>query len=491
MAIDLKTLTIEKAIEALNSGETTSVELTTLCLQSIKEKDGEVHAYLEVFEDALEQAKVADEKRKNGDKSSLLGIPFSIKDNILINGKRAGAASKILENYVAPYDATVIANLKKEGAVFVGRVNMDEFAMGGSTENSAYGITKNPIDTTRVSGGSSGGSAASVAMHGALASLGSDTGGSIRQPAAYCGVVGLKPTYGSVSRHGLMAMGSSLDVIGPIAHSVTDCEIVFNAIKGSTGTHAKEGQDNYDSTSLGTAEYERVAGTHKKSEKIRVGVVPALMNMGGVQESVKKNLEESIEKLKNAGCEIVEINLPNIGYSLAVYYVLMPAEVSSNMSRFDGVKYGSKVEGNDLLADYVQTRGQLLGKEVKRRIMLGTYVLSSGYYDAYYNKANTVRKLIAEDFKKAFEKVDVVLTPTAPSPAFKIGAHSNDPLQMYLEDVFTITANLVGVPAISIPSGSTKTEDGIDLPLSVQFTAPHCREDILFEVGKKFESIRG
>ncbi len=487
MAIDFTTLTIEKALEALKKGETTSVQLTEACLNNIKERDSGVHAYLEVFEDALEQAKIADEKRKNGDTGALLGIPFSIKDNILINGRRAGAASKILENYIAPYDATVIQNLKKAGAVFVGRVNMDEFAMGGSTENSAYGITKNPIDITRVSGGSSGGSAASVAMHGALASLGSDTGGSIRQPAAYCGVVGLKPTYGSVSRHGLMAMGSSLDVIGPIAHSVADCEIVFNAIKGSVGNE----KDIYDSTSLSEAEYVQVKGSHKGGEKMRVGIVPALMNMGGVQESVKKNLEESIEKLRNAGCEIVEIDLPNIGYSLAVYYVLMPAEVSSNMSRFDGVKFGSKVEGADLLEDYLETRGQLLGKEVKRRIMLGTYVLSSGYYDAYYNKANIVRKLIAEDFKKAFEKVDVVLTPTAPSPAFKIGSHSNDPLQMYLEDVFTITANLVGVPAISIPSGYTKTEDGIDLPLSIQFTAPHCREDILFEVGKKFENIRG
>ncbi|MBU3668976.1 MAG: Asp-tRNA(Asn)/Glu-tRNA(Gln) amidotransferase subunit GatA [Candidatus Taylorbacteria bacterium] len=484
--MDISTLTIEKALELLARGEITSVSLVEACIEEIKKKDGEVHAYLEVFTDALEQAKIADQKRKDGDTGSLLGIPFSIKDNILIEGKRAGAASKILENYVAPYDATVIKNLKKAGAVFIGRVNMDEFAMGGSTENSAYGITKNPLDTSRVSGGSSGGSAASVSMHGALASLGSDTGGSIRQPASYCGVVGLKPTYGSVSRHGLMAMGSSLDVIGPIAHTVRDCEIVFNAIKGFEG-----GRDVYDSTSLSADEYKKVASEHVREESrpLRVGIVPALMNMGGVQDSVKKNLEESIELLKKAGCEIVDVELPNIGYSLAVYYVLMPAEVSSNMSRFDGVKFGSKSEGGDLLEDYLKTRGELLGKEVRRRIMLGTYVLSSGYYDAYYNKANVVRKLIADDFKKAFTKVDVILTPTAPSPAFKIGAHSSDPLQMYLEDVFTVTANLVGVPAISVPSGVVEDE-GVKLPLGIQFTAPHCREDILFEVGKKFESVR-
>jgi aspartyl-tRNA(Asn)/glutamyl-tRNA(Gln) amidotransferase subunit A len=331
-------------------------------------------------------------------------------------------------------------------------------------------------------------------MHGALASLGSDTGGSIRQPASYCGVVGLKPTYGSVSRHGLMAMGSSLDVIGPIANTVSDCEIIFNAIKNDTSDSANGiSGDRYDSTSIGTDEYQKIADTHVKKvdAPLRIGITPSLIHSGGVSLDVIKNYEQSVEKLKKAGCEIVEVDndLSNIKYSLPVYYVLIFAEVSSNMARFDGVKYGSKVEGKDLLEDYLFTRGNLLGKEVRRRIMLGTYVLSSGYYDAYYNKANIVRDLIRTDFKKAFESVDVILTPTAPTPAFEIGAHASDPLQMYLEDIFTVTANLVGVPAISIPSGMIKLGDN-QLPLGIQFTAPHCREDLLFEVGKLFESIR-
>jgi aspartyl-tRNA(Asn)/glutamyl-tRNA(Gln) amidotransferase subunit A len=490
--MELQNLTIEKAQSSMEQGLYTSVELTQAYLDQIQKVDQGVHAYLEVFTDAIDQAKKADVRRLEGEKGILLGIPFSIKDNILIAGKRAGAASKILENYTAAYDATVISNLKKEGAVFIGRVNMDEFAMGGSTENSAYGVTKNPKDLTRVSGGSSGGSAASVAMLGALASLGSDTGGSIRQPASFCGVVGLKPTYGSVSRHGLMAMGSSLDVIGPIANSVADCELIFNAIKGRTDSKSKDGQDSYDSTSLSYTEYKKRTEEHARKEgtPLRVGIIPALMNMGGIQDSVKENLQQTITTLTSAGCSVSEIELPNIGYSLAVYYVLMPAEVSSNMARFDGVKYGSKIEGSDLLGDYLSTRGGLLGTEVRRRIMLGTYVLSSGYYDAYYNKANIVRELIAADFKKAFDTVDVILTPTAPSPAFKIGVHSGDPLQMYLEDVFTVTANLVGIPAISVPSGFAKSEEGTELPLGVQFMAPHCREDLLFEVGKKLESNR-
>jgi aspartyl-tRNA(Asn)/glutamyl-tRNA(Gln) amidotransferase subunit A len=274
-----------------------------------------------------------------------------------------------------------------------------------------------------------------------------------------------------------MAMGSSLDVIGPITRSVEDAELVFNVLKG---------KDIYDSTSLSEEEVRKLAQDHKESKSLRIGIVPELMNMGGINPAVLENLNTSIELLKKNGCEIKEVSLPHIKYSLAVYYILMPAEVSSNMSRFDGVKFGSKVEGNDLLGDYVNTRGELLGKEVRRRIMLGTYVLSSGYYDAYYNKANIVRELITADFKKAFEEVDVILTPTAPTPAFKIGSHTSDPIQMYLEDVFTVTANLVGTPAMSVPSG---TSEG--LPLGVQFTAPHCREDLLFTVGKKFEQIRG
>lgn len=486
--IDLKHITIASALESFKTGEFTSVDLVSAYIEQIKKVNPEVNAYLEVYEDALEQAKQADEKRAKGDIGALLGIPFAIKDNILFAGHKASASSKILEQYVAPYDATAIAKLKEAGAVFIGRVNMDEFAMGGSTENSAYGVTKNPNDLERVSGGSSGGSAAAVAMDGALVALGSDTGGSIRQPSSYCGVVGLKPTYGRVSRHGLMAMGSSLDVIGPITKTVADAELVFNAI-------ACTDADRYDSTTLTKVDVEQIGGAHKSvagenSGTFRIGIVPELMNLGGLSKEVKENLDASIELFKKAGYEIKEVSLPNMKYSLAVYYILMPAEVSSNMARFDGVKYGSKVDGSNLLEDYLNTRGELLGKEVRKRIMLGTYVLSSGYHDAYYNKANLAKDLISADFKKAFEEVDVILTPTAPTPAFKIGAHTSDPVAMYLEDIFTVTANLVGVPGISIPSGFAEIE-GKRLPLGIQMMAPHCREDILFTIGKKFEELRG
>lgn len=482
MSIDLKSLTIGKALAAMDARTFTSVELTKEYLKVIEEKNGEINAYREVYKDVLDLAAEADAKRAKGDKGALLGIPFAIKDNITVSGKNAGASSKILENYVAPYDATVIKKIKEAGAVLIGRVNMDEFAMGGSTENSAYGPTRNPYDTSRVSGGSSGGSAASVAMDGALVSLGSDTGGSIRQPSSFCGLVGLKPTYGRVSRHGLMAMGSSLDVIGPVTKTVEDSEIVFNVISGN---------DKYDSTSLLNVEVEAAIqkGKEREGKPFRVGVMTSMLSMGGLHPAVVQNFNESVELLKKAGCEIKEIDLPHIKYSLAVYYVLMPAEVSSNMARFDGVKYGVKKEGATGIEDYFETRGTLLGREVRRRIMLGTYVLSAGYADQFYNKANNVRSLIRKDFEKAFEEVDVVLTPTAPTPAFKIGEKTEDPIQMYLEDIFTVTANLVGIPAISVPSGFTEVE-GKKLPLGIQFSAPHMREDILFSIGKKFESVR-
>jgi aspartyl-tRNA(Asn)/glutamyl-tRNA(Gln) amidotransferase subunit A len=462
MAIDLSTLTIKKAHEGMVSGAFSAVELTTAYLEEIKKRDGDINAFREVFTDAIDQAKKADERFSlKKDINILLGIPFSIKDNILIDGRKAGASSKILENYVATYDATVIAKLKERGVVFIGRVNMDEFAMGGSTENSAYGVTKNPHDLTKVSGGSSGGSAASVAAHFALASLGSDTGGSVRQPAAFCEVVGLKPTYGAVSRHGLMAMGSSLDVIGPITQSVEDAEIVFDAIKGA---------DKYDSTSL-DLKPNKVFGK-------KIGIPKGLLDIGGIDEEVKNNFKDTVSKLEKEGYEISEVELPNLSYALPAYYVIMPAEVSSNMARFDGVKYGAKKEGDTLLDDYLNTRGEGLGKEVRRRIMLGTYVLSSGYYDAYYAKANILRDIMREDFKKVFEKVDALLTPTTPSPAFKIGDKNNDPLSMYIEDIFTVTANLVGIPAISVPK-------------NIQISAAHHREDILFAVGKDIEKING
>lgn len=470
--IDIHTLTIEKVRKAFKEGSYSCEDLVKAYLGEIDKKDKAIHAYLEVFTDVIEQAKLADQKIKEGIELPLLGIPFAIKDNILIKGRIASSASKILENYTATYDATVIQKLKDAGAVFIGRTNMDEFAMGGSTENSAYGVTTNPYDKERVAGGSSGGSAAAVGGGLALVALGSDTGGSIRQPASFCGAVGFKPSYGRVSRFGVMAMGSSLDQIGPFANNVSDAKIVDAVIHG---------YDKYDSTSVSSVP---TPYTVKK----KIGIVQKLLDMDGIDKEVKENFFASVERFKRAGYEIVEVDLPNISYSLPVYYVLMPAEVSSNMARFDGVKFGSKVEGKDLLEDYMKTRGELLGKEVRRRILLGTYVLSAGYYDAYYGKANRVKELIKRDFDKAFETVDAVLTPTAPTPAFKIGEKTSNPIEMYLADIFTVTANLIGCPGISIPSGFTKSEK--PLPLGIQLVGPYLQDESLFDIGKDFEATK-
>jgi aspartyl-tRNA(Asn)/glutamyl-tRNA(Gln) amidotransferase subunit A len=471
--MDLSNLTITKAHEAMKKGEFSAVDLAQAYLDEISKRDKEIHAYLEVFSDIIEQAQKADEKFKNGTATSLTGIPFAIKDNILIEGRIASSASKILENYKATYDATVIEKLKKEGAVFLGRTNMDEFAMGGSTENSAYGPTKNPYDTSRVAGGSSGGSAAALAMNGALAALGTDTGGSIRQPASFCGLVGLKPTYGRVSRSGAMAMGSSLDQIGPFGKTVSDTEIIYSVIQG---------KDMLDSTTISETTYSPKRVGKKKSV---IGVPRHFLGGDGIKKDVLTNFNEALEKFKKAGYEVKDIELPNISYSLAAYYVIMPAEVSSNLSRFDGVKYGLHKDGKDGIDDYFETRGSGFGKEARRRILLGTYVLSSGYYDAYYNRANAVRRIITQDFLQAFENVDIILTPTTPAPAFKIGEKTADPVAMYLEDIFTVTANLTGMPAMSIPSGFSEVE-GKKLPLGLQMTARHGDEKTLFEVGKDF-----
>ncbi|MEI6345779.1 MAG: Asp-tRNA(Asn)/Glu-tRNA(Gln) amidotransferase subunit GatA [bacterium] len=486
MKIDLKTITIRSAHDAFVKGDFTATQLALAYLDEIAAKNAKINAYLEVFTDVLEQAKEADVRIKEGKGGLLTGIPIAVKDNILIKGRRAGAASKILEGYVAPYDATAIARLKKEGVVFIGRANMDEFAMGGSNENSAYGPVRNPHDESRVSGGSSGGSAAAVAMFGALAALGSDTGGSVRQPASLCGVVGFKPTYGAISRYGLMAMGSSLDQIGTIAKNADDAQILFDAMAG---------HDEYDSTTLPESAFggiksnvaSGVAGAAKSDAvgvKKRIGI-PRHFMKEGIDAEVLANFETAVARYKELGYEIVEIELPNIGYSLAVYYVIMPAEATSNLSRFDGVKYGALKEGNDLLADYLRTRTEGFGKEVRRRIMMGNYILSSGYYEAYYSKANLVRDMIKADFVEAFKKVDFILTPTSPVPAFKIGEKSSDPLQMYLADIFTVTANLVGVPAISIPSGFVEKE-GKQLPLGIQLMAPHKADASLFHCAKDF-----
>lgn len=468
--IDLKNLTITKAHNHLTSGDFTAVELAKSYLDAIKEKDGDVKAYLEIFPDVIKQAEEADRKIAEETAGLLTGIPLSVKDNILIKGRKSSAGSKMLVDYVAPYDSTVGKKLKDAGVVFLGRTNMDEFAMGGSTENSAFGPTKNPHDLSRVPGGSSGGSAASVAGNETLASLGSDTGGSVRQPASFCGVVGLKPTYGSVSRYGLIAMGSSLDQIGPITKTVSDTEILFNAIKG---------KDPLDSTTI-----DNDNSGHSLGSKLVIGIPKSFIYTDGIDEAVLKNFNESLEKFKSLGYEVKDIELPNVKYSLAVYYTIMPAEVSSNMARFDGLRFGLHLSGDNLTSDYFLTREAGLGKEVRRRIMLGAYVLSSGYYDAYYNKANFVRNLIKNDYLETFKKVDIIATPTAPTPAFKIGEKSNNPLEMYLSDMFTTPANLAGIPAISLPSGFKEGEK--KLPLGIQLMSDYSREDIIFKAGKDF-----
>ncbi|MBI5126155.1 MAG: Asp-tRNA(Asn)/Glu-tRNA(Gln) amidotransferase subunit GatA [Candidatus Taylorbacteria bacterium] len=480
MTIDLKNLTIQNTHEALVRGDFTVRELVEAYLNVIQSRDGDIHAYLEVYADALQQADLAQEIIKSGKSTLLTGIPFALKDNILLKGKIASSGSKMLENYHATYDATAVARLKKEGAVFIGRTNMDEFAMGGSTENSAYGATKNPHDITRVPGGTSGGSAAAVAADMALVALGSDTGGSIRQPASFCGLVGLKPTYGGVSRYGLMAAVSSFDQIGPITKTVTDAEIIFTAIHG---------KDEHDGTSISETTYtpQRVGKT-----KPVIGVPYEFLkaNSGsegesGIDRDVLENFNQSIEHFKKLGFEVKDISLPNISNCLPVYYILNFAEVSSNLARYDGVKYGFNKEGKDFKDEYFKTRAAGFGTEARRRILLGTYVLSSGYYDAYYNKANAARTLITNDFHTAFEKVDIIITPTTPAPAFKIGEKVSNPLAMYLEDIFTVTPNLIGMPAMSIPSGFSEIE-GKKLPLGIQMVARHGDEKTLFEAGKIF-----
>ncbi len=474
---NLNELSITEAAAKLKAGEITAVDLARACLAEIEKKNKDLNIFLEVFDDVIAQAGAADARRKaessEGKESHpLLGIPLAIKDNILIEGRKVSAASKMLENYTATYDATVIKKLKEAGAVFLGRTNMDEFAMGGSTENSAFGPTKNPLDPSRVPGGSSGGSAAAVAAHMALGSLGTDTGGSIREPAAFCGLVGFKPTYGKVSRSGLIAMGSSLDQAGPLAHTVADAELLFNTIKG---------KDALDSTSLDQSQWQ---GRTLPLQK-RVGV-PRHLLKEGVESDVLQKFEESLKQLQAKGYELVDIELPSAPLALSVYYVIMPAEVSSNLARFDGVRYGLSVKGENLFDDYAKSRAAGFGPEVRRRIMLGTYVLSAGYYDAYYGKALAARDKLTEEFKKVLAEVDAIAVPTTPCPAIKIGEKS-DPLSMYLLDIFTVTANITGNPAISVPMGMVERE-GVQLPVGIQLTAAHGAEDILFTIGKEVEA---
>lgn len=461
----LNELSITEASKKLAAGEITSVQIVEDCLAEIEKRNPSLNTYLEVFADAREQAQKADARRVAGESHPLLGIPLAIKDNILIEGRTASAASKMLEHYTSTYDATAIKKLKEAGVVFLGRTNMDEFALGGSTENSAFGVTKNPHDESRVAGGTSGGSAAAVAAHLCLGALGSDTGGSVRNPASFCGIVGMKPTYGAVSRSGLMAAVSSFDQIGPMTKTVEDAELIFNMIRG---------KDILDATSIDENVYP------KQKEKKVIGVIENLAK-NGLDEDILKTFNKKIEILKEKGYTVKNISLPSLEPALAAYYIINFAEVSSNLSRFDGIRYGLALKGESLVDEYAKSRGEGFGPETRRRIMLGTYVLSAGYYDSYYGKAVAAREQLRQEYIQAFESVDVIVTPTMPKPAFKIG-EKGDPLSLYLEDVFTVPANLTGNPAISIPMGEVE-----GLPVGIQLTAAHGDEATLFAVGKELQ----
>ena len=474
--MELYDQTIYALHDMLKKGETTAQAVTESILGRIKAVDGKVRAYITVTEDlARRQAGEADKRIKAGDASSpLLGIPIAVKDNMCTEGIRTTCASKILGNFVPPYDATVVRNLKQAGYVLCGKPNMDEFAMGSSTENSGFFITKNPWDLERIPGGSSGGSAAAVAAGECIGALGSDTGGSIRQPAACCGVVGLKPTYGRVSRYGLVAFASSLDQIGPITKNVTDSALMMNVISG---------HDPCDSTSANIRTPDFTKALKKDMKGLKVGM-PKEYFIEGMDPEVDRAVKEAVKTLEGLGAKIVEISLPHTDYAIATYYILATSEASSNLARYDGVKYGFRTKSpKDLLEMYMNTRDEGFGAEVKRRIMLGTYALSAGYYDAYYKKGQQVRTLIKRDFEEAFKIADVVATPTAPTAAFKIGEKTTDPLQMYLSDIFTISVNLAGIPGISIPCGFTKN----NLPIGLQLLGRHFDEEVILRASFAYE----
>lgn len=482
--MNLENLTIKKFQQGLANKEFSAIEITNEFFNHIENTDAKVGAYLRLTKDlAFSQANMVDVVLSRGNEPKILeSAPLAVKDNILIEGELATAASKALSNHRANYDATVIKKLKKTGAVFLGKTNMDEFAMGSSTENSGIKITKNPHDLERVPGGSSGGSAAAVASNMALAALGSDTGGSIRQPASFCGVVGLKPTYGAVSRYGLIAMASSLDQIGPITKTVQDAAILFREIFG---------RDEFDSISVDTKyDDELLNPNFEKIKKLKIGI-PKEYFIAGLDKEVEASIDSVIKFFKSSNFELKEISLPHTKYALSVYYIIMPAEVSANLARFDGIRYSRipDLSAKNLKEIYFKQRGEGFGDEVKRRIILGTFVLSSGYYDAYYAKAQKVRRLIKNDFDKVFSSsdggVDVILTPVSPTPAFKIGEKIDDPLTMYLSDIFTIPVNLAGLPAISVP---IKKEG---LPVGFQLIGRPFHETDILGVGQYYEQSTG
>jgi len=466
----LNEMTIREARAALDKGEISAVELAKACLDKISQADSDIHACLLVDEaGALKAAASADQRLQAGERGDLLGIPYLCKDNIMTKGLKTTAASKILENYVAPYDATIIKRLREAGAVLLGKTNLDEFAHGASTENSAFGPTRNPRDLERVPGGSSGGSAAAVAAHMCLFALGSDTGGSIRQPASFCGISGFKPSYGRVSRFGLISMTSSTDAIGPLAKTAYDAALVLKVIAG---------RDERDATSAPEAvpQYNASLEEGKILKGLKIGL-PKEYFIKELDTKVRELVMAIAKEFQAAGAELVDISLPYTKYAVPTYYIITPSEISSNLARFDGIGWGRGAESAKSLSDfYHQTRGQGFGPEVKRRVMLGTYALSAGYYDAYYKKAQAVRTLIDQDFVKAFQKIDLILTPTSPHPAFKLGEKKDNPLAMYLEDIFLTGASLAGLPAASFPAGEA---DG--LPVGFQLIAPRLREEAIFQ----------
>ncbi len=475
----IASLTLDEAAAMLARGECSSVELVTALAERIGQVDPDLNAYLEVdAEGALEQARAADARRRAGQAGPLLGVPLAVKDVLNVAGQRCRCASRLLEGYTSPYDATAIRRLREAGAVFLGRTNMDEFAMGSSTENSAFGPTRNPHDVSRVPGGSSGGSAAAVAAGEALAALGTDTGGSIRQPAAFCGCVGLKPTYGRISRYGLTAFASSLDQIGPMTRTVRDAAILLQVMAG---------HDPLDSTSLEVAVPDYQAALGGDLRGVRLGL-PREYFGEGIEAPVREAVEAAVETCRGLGAELVEVSLPHTPYAIAVYYIIATAEASANLARFDGVRYGRRAEGgSDPIDMYGRTRAQGFGDEVKRRIILGTYVLSSGYHDAYYLRAQKARTLIRRDFEQAFTRCDALLAPVTPTRAFRIGEHTTDPLEMYLSDIFTATANLAGICAMSVPCAVPAGS----LPVGLQILGPAFGEGMVLRTGHAYEQAAG
>lgn len=477
--MDYYSLTLSEAQKLLAAGELSSVKLTESILKRIETVEGTVKSFITLDQDgALQQAEEADRLLGTGKAGKLYGLPISVKDVLCTENLPTTCGSRILEHFVPPYNATVIEKLKSEGAVIVGKLAMDEFAMGSTSENCAFGVPENPWKPGYVAGGSSGGSATCIAADESLASLGSDTGGSIRQPASLCGVVGLKPTYGRVSRYGLVAFASSLDQIGPLTKDVTDCALMMNVISG---------YDRRDSTSINKPVPDYMAALQDGLQGITIGV-PVEYFGEGLDPEVEQVVRSGIDMLKDAGAEILEVSLPHTEYCVAVYYLIAPAEASSNLARYDGVRYGYRdLEADSLIDMYRRTRSQGFGDEVKRRILIGTYALSAGYYDAYYKKASQVRTLIKQDFANVFEQCDLVVSPVTPTPAWKIGEKADDPLALYLSDILTISANLAGIPGLSVPAGFNR--DG--LPIGMQMQASHFKEEVLLRAAFNLEQRAG